>query len=131
MISAEDFQEIEQTIASGASTVASEKVEALIETIKVLDLHLAIAQNSVELSLANTGSVVPDLAHQVMSMCGRTDQKTKKKVAELAAQVVNQCEDSVQTYLAKAIIEAMGLSDSTAASAEEEVGDGWVPHNHD
>ena len=130
MISGEDFQKVEQELASGASTISSEIVSSLVETIKVLDLHLAIAQNSIELSLANTGNVVPDIAHKVMSICGRTDQKTKKKVAELAAQVVAQCEDSVQTYLAKAILEAMQLPEVQPESQDDPYA-GSAPHNHD
>ena len=130
MISGEDFQKVEQELASGASTISSEIVSSLVETIKVLDLHLAIAQNSIELSLANTGNVVPDIAHKVMSICGRTDQKTKKKVAELAAQVVAQCEDSVQTYLAKALLEAMQLPEVQPESQDDPYA-GRAPHNHD
>lgn len=130
MISAEDFQKVEQELATGASTVASETVESLVETIKVLDFHLAITQNAIELSLANTGNVVPDIAHKVMAMCGRTDQKMKKKVAEVAAQVVVQCEDSVQTYLAKAILEAMELS-NVKSEPQEDPYAGQAPHNHD
>jgi hypothetical protein len=59
-------------------------------------------------------------------MCGRTDSKSKKKVAELAANAVLQCEGSVQTYLVKATLEAMkvlGINLDDISETEEDTDD--------
>ena len=136
MINGDEFQQLELEINSlGVEAIASTRVAELLTTIKTLDVQLLIAQNALELSLTNIGNVVPDIAQKVMSMCGRTDQKTKKKVAELAAGLVSQCDDSVQTYLAKAMMDALSLlgvdlGDLTG-EATEESNDEWTPHNHD
>ena len=134
MISGEEFQALEERVAAGVE-LTIEHAKTLLDTVRALDVQLLIAQNALELSLANTSNVVPDIAQKVMSMCGRTDQKTKKKVAELAAGLVSQCDDSVQTYLAKAMIDALSLlgvdlGDLTE-EATEESNDEWTPHNHD
>lgn len=108
MLSAEEFQEIVEAVADN-KTITQEQATSLIDVIHRLDLQLLIAQNGLELSLANMTVVVPDLAERVLSASGRTDNKIKKKVAELAAGVVVQFEDSVQTYLVNATLEALQL----------------------
>ena len=108
MLSAEEFQEIVEAVADN-KTITQEQATSLIDVIHRLDLQLLIAQNGLELSLANMTVVVPDLAERVLSASGRTDSKIKKKIAELAAGVVVQFEDSVQTYLVNATLEALQL----------------------
>jgi hypothetical protein len=79
---------------------------------------------------------------QVLAACGRTDQKTKKKIAEMAAGMVARCEESVQMYLAKALLEATSTLGLEWPEAEESAEDPdlwsssepdplWAPHNHD
>lgn len=108
MLSAEEFQEIVEAVADN-KTITQEQATSLIDVIHRLDLQLLIAQNGLELSLANMTVIVPDLAERVLSASGRTDNKIKKKIAELAAGVVVQFEDSVQTYLVNATLEALQL----------------------
>lgn len=108
MIDAEEFQKIVAAVEEGTE-VTRDQVAGLIDVIQRLDLQLLIAQNGLELSLTNLANVVPDLAERVLALAGRTDKKIKKKIAELAAGTVAQCEDSVQTYLVKATLEALNL----------------------
>ncbi len=108
MINAEEFQEIVAAVADNKD-ITQGQAASLIDVIHRLDLQLLIAQNGLELSLANVNVIVPDLAERVLAMSGRTDNKSKKKVAELAAGTVVKFEDSVQTYLVKATLEAMEL----------------------
>jgi hypothetical protein len=139
VINTEDFQQLVSDLEAGVEPSVS--VADLVATIRALDVQLLIAQNALELSIANLNIAVSDTAQQVLAACGRTDNKTKKKMAELAAGMVNKCEGSVQTYLAKAFIEAaenLGVSwpsDADLLTEEEipviEAGDPWAPHNHD
>lgn len=108
MINAEEFQEIVAAVADNKD-ITQEQAASLIDVIHRLDLQLLIAQNGLELSLANVNVIVPDLAERVLALSGRTDKKIKKKIAELAANTVLQFEGSVQTYLVKATVEAMEL----------------------
>lgn len=108
MINAEEFQEIVAAVADNKD-ITQGQAASLIDVIHRLDLQLLIAQNGLELSLANVNVIVPELAERVLALSGRTDKKIKKKIAELAAGTVVQFEDSVQTYLVKATIEAMEL----------------------
>jgi hypothetical protein len=137
LIKPEDFKKLVDDIAAG--NPVSVAVSDLVDTIKEMDLQLLISQNALELCLTNLVSVVPDLAEKVLAMSGRTEQKIKKKVAELAAGVVSQCEDSLQTYMVKAQLEAMRLmnisvddliTEQAAAVAVEEE-DSFVPNNQD
>lgn len=128
MISGEDFQALEEQITEGVE-VAQERIKDLLDTIRALDLQLLIAQNALDLTLTNLNNVVPELAQKVLSMCGRTDQKIKKKIAELSAGVVAECEGSVQSYLAKATIEALGVLGIQLPEPEDD--DDWTPNNHD
>jgi hypothetical protein len=136
LIDAEEFQKIVAAYEQGFE-VTPDQVAGLIDVIQRLDLQLLIAQNGLELSLANLTNVVPDLAERVLALAGRTDNKIKKKVAELAAGTVAQCEDSVQTYLVKATLEALkllGVEPEDLIQDEEPVHveeDTFVPHNHD
>jgi hypothetical protein len=108
MISAEEFQEIVEAVADD-KVITQEQATSLIDVIHRLDLQLLIAQNGLELSLANVNVIVPDLAERVLAASGRTDNKIKKKIAQLAAGTVVQFEDSVQTYLVNATLEALQL----------------------
>ena len=108
MLNAEEFQEIVAAVADNKD-ITQGQAASLIDVIHRLDLQLLIAQNALELSLANVNVVVPDLAERVLAASGRTDNKSKKKIAELAAGVVAQFEGSVQTYLVNATLEAMQL----------------------
>ncbi len=134
MLNAEEFQEIITAVAEDKD-ITKEQVAGLIDVIHRLDLQLLIAQNGLELSLANVNVIVPDLAERVLAMSGRTDNKSKKKVAELAAGTVVQFQDSVQTYLVNATLEAMellGITPENFAVEETDLdNDLWVPHNHD
>lgn len=134
MLNAEEFQEIITAVAEDKD-ITKEQVAGLIDVIHRLDLQLLIAQNGLELSLANVNVIVPDLAERVLAMSGRTDNKSKKKVAELAAGTVVQFQDSVQTYLVNATLEAMellGITPENFALEETDLdNDLWVPHNHD
>ena len=141
MISAEDFEEIVEAVAANKD-VTQEQVSSLIDVIRRLDLQLLIAQNGLELTLTNAHVVIPNLAERVLSLAGRTDQKIKKKVAELAAQNVIELESSVQAYLVKATIEAMNLlginfedededEDENINITKEDPYAGEAPHNHD
>ena len=121
MIDAEEFQKIVAAVEEGTE-VTRDQVAGLIDVIQRLDLQLLIAQNGLELSLTNLANVVPDLAERVLALAGRTDKKIKKKIAELAAGTVAQCEDSVQTYLVKATLEALnllGIDPETLVTNEE------------
>lgn len=120
MLNAEEFQEIVAAVADNKD-ITQGQAASLIDVIHRLDLQLLIAQNGLELSLANVNVIVPDLAERVLAASGRTDNKSKKKIAELAAGVVVQFEDSVQTYLVNATLEAMELLGITPESlvAEE------------
>lgn len=108
MLNAEEFQEIVAAVADNKD-ITQGQAASLIDVIHRLDLQLLIAQNALELSLANVSVIVPDLAERVLAASGRTDNKSKKKIAELAAGVVAQFEGSVQTYLVNATLEAMQL----------------------
>jgi hypothetical protein len=108
LLSAEEFQEIVAAVADN-KTITQDQAASLIDVIHRLDLQLLIAQNGLELSLANVNVIVPDLAERVLAASGRTDNKIKKKIAELAAGVVVQFENSVQTYLVNATLEALQL----------------------
>jgi hypothetical protein len=134
LLNAEEFQEIITAVAEDKD-ITKEQVAGLIDVIHRLDLQLLIAQNGLELSLANVNVIVPDLAERVLAMSGRTDNKSKKKVAELAAGTVVQFQDSVQTYLVNATLEAMellGITPENFALEETDLdNDLWVPHNHD
>jgi len=139
MISAENFEEIVEAVAANKN-VTQEQVSSLIDVIRRLDLQLLIAQNGLELTLTNAHVVIPNLAERVLSLAGRTDQKIKKKVAELAAQNVVELESSVQAYLVKATIEAMNLlginfedddEDENINITKEDPYAGEAPHNHD
>lgn len=137
MIKPEDFKKLVDDIAAGNPVSVS--IGDLVDTIKEMDLQLLISQNALELCLTNLVSVVPDLAEKVLAMSGRTEQKIKKKVAELAAGVVSQCEDSLQTYMFKAQLEAMRLMNISvddliaeqAAAVVVEEEDSFVPNNQD
>jgi hypothetical protein len=124
LIKPEDFQQLVQDLEENKPRNIS--VVELVDTIKELDMQLLIAQNALELSMVNLSTVVPDLAERVLAMCGRTDSKSKKKVAELAANAVLQCEGSVQTYLVKATLEAMkvlGINLDDISETEEDTDD--------
>ena len=108
MLNAEEFQEIVEAVADN-KTITQDQAASLIDVIHRLDLQLLIAQNGLELSLANVNVIVPDLAERVLAASGRTDNKIKKKIAQLAAGTVVQFEDSVQTYLVNATLEALQL----------------------
>jgi hypothetical protein len=108
LLNAEEFQEIVEAVADN-KTITQDQAASLIDVIHRLDLQLLIAQNGLELSLANVNVIVPDLAERVLAASGRTDNKIKKKIAQLAAGTVVQFEDSVQTYLVNATLEALQL----------------------
>jgi hypothetical protein len=63
--------------------------------------------------------------------------KIKKKIAELAAQAVANCEDSVQTYLINSSLEAVKMFNLaldefiSQPEVKEDPYAGKAPHNHD
>jgi len=105
MLTGDQYEQIANARATGEQ-VTDEQVDALLTTIQKLDLHLAIAQNALQLSIENITVAVPSLAESVMQSCGRTDQKMKKKVADMAASAVANCENSLHTYITSAFLEA-------------------------
>lgn len=133
MISAEDFQKMVADEEAGLPCAFP--ISEILNTIKALDLQLVIAQNALELCLTNLVASIPALAEKVLAIAGRTDKKIKKKVAELAAGIVGECEDSLQTYMMKANLEAIKLlgvdleTTEVAPVVEEE--DDFVPNNID
>ena len=113
MIKAEEFKAIVEQIEAGI-ILSVEEATRLIDTI--------------------TG---PQIASDVPSKEGRTDQKIKKKIAELQAQAVANCEDSVQTYLINSSLEAVKMFnlqlDEFIAQPDikEDPYAGEASHNHD
>jgi len=136
MIKPEEFKAIVEQIEAGI-VLSVEEATKLVDTIKHMDVQLMIAQNALQLSIQNLAIIVPHIASDVLAKAGRTDQKIKKKIAELAAQAVANCEDSVQTYLINSSLEAVKMFnlalDEFIAQPEtqEDPYAGEAPHNHD
>ena len=140
MIKPEEFKKLVEDLEAGVAPTAD--LDVLATTIRALDVQLLIAQNALDLSMENARIAVSNIAEQVLAACGRTDQKTKKKIAEMAAGMVARCEESVQMYLAKALLEATSTLGLEWPEAEESAEDPdlwsssepdplWAPHNHD
>ena len=136
MIKPEEFKAIVGQIEAGI-VLSVEEATKLIDTIKHMDIQLIISQNALQLSMQNLSIIVPHIASDVLAKAGRTDQKIKKKIAELAAQAVANCEDSVQTYLINSSLEAVKMFNlnidefiAQPESQEDPYAEG-ASHNHD
>lgn len=112
MLKPEEFAEIAQAV-SDKEALTYEQTVALVRTIQHMDLQLVIGQNALQLAMENISTVVPELAARVLERSGRTDNKIKKAVAQIAAEVVSSCDVSLQTYIANAIFEAARILDMT------------------
>jgi hypothetical protein len=110
MLSAEEYAAI-VTAASNNEPVSAEQVDGLIKTVQHMDLQLVIGQNALQLAMENLETCIPAIAEKVMERCGRTDMKTKKAIAQMAGELVGQCEESVQNYVVGAMVEASRLLD--------------------
>ena len=136
MIKPEDFKAMVEQLTEGVA-LSVEQAKQLTDTIKHMDIQLIISQNALQLSIQNLAIIVPHIANDVLAKAGRTDQKIKKKIAELAAQAVANCEDSVQTYLINSSMEAVKMFDLPLDEfiAQPEIKEdpyaGEAPHNHD
>ena len=136
MIKPEDFKAMVEQLTEGVA-LSVEQAKQLTDTIKHMDIQLIISQNALQLSIQNLAIIVPHIASDVLAKAGRTDQKIKKKIAELAAQAVANCEDSVQTYLINSSMEAVKMFDLPLDEfiAQPEIKEdpyaGEAPHNHD
>ena len=105
MLNQEDFKEVVDAINS-ESTLTQEQLKNVLATVYELDANLVIVQNALELTLANAEEVMPAIAEKILSMAGRTDQKSKKKAAEFAADVTARYQYATHMYLQGAFTEA-------------------------
>jgi len=104
MMTPEEFLEI-STAATDGTPLTQDQALALVRTIQRMDLMLLIGQNALNLMVENAAETIPALSQKVVAMCGRTDNKIKRKAAELSAELFADIEMSLQTYLANAMIE--------------------------
>ena len=112
MLTPEAFAEI-ATRAEAGEAATAEETAALVQALRRTDFLLVVFQNALELTASNAYDLMPDLANSIMERCGRTDQKSKKSIAEMAAKAVATIDGSVQGYLTSALMqgaEVLGLT---------------------
>lgn len=108
MLRPEQFAEIAQAVHDEQPLTHQQAID-LVRTVQQMDLQLIIGQNALQLSMDNAFTALPALAEKVLERAGRTDKKIKKSIAALAAEAVNECDTSVQGYIAGAVLEASQL----------------------
>jgi hypothetical protein len=108
MLKPEEFAEIAQAVSDEQQLTHQQAID-LVRTVQQMDLQLIIGQNALQLSMDNAFTAIPALAEKVLERAGRTDKKIKKNIAALAAEAVNECDLSVQGYIAGAVLEAAQL----------------------
>jgi hypothetical protein len=89
-----------------------EDIKELIQTILELDTNMVIMQNALQLSMDNSQEIFPAMGEKILSLSGRTDSKTKKKVAKYSAEVAARFNVSIQLYLAGAAEKAKEILDN-------------------
>lgn len=119
MITSEDFAAVVKAVEAG-ETVDNETVKELVRTLMELDANLVILQNALELSVENAHEIIPGVAEKVLSMSGRTDGKSKKRVAKYAAEVTARFEIALQMYLAGAAEKAREMLDEVGQLSEQD-----------
>jgi hypothetical protein len=105
MMTPEQFTQIAEAVEAG-TTPPVEDVKLLVDAVRRLDTLMFIFQNGLELLASNVADTMPQLAQQVQARCGRTEQKTTKAVAELAATSVAMNDQMVQGYITTAMFAA-------------------------
>ena len=108
MITPDEFKVLSDKIIAG-ETITNEEARELLAAVYEMDTNLIILQNTLELSVLNVQDIVPNLSALVLRLSGRTDNKIKKKVAQISAEVVGNFGASIQMYLSGAYEEAQNL----------------------
>lgn len=108
MINPDDFKAITEAVEKG-ETLTADQVKDLIKTVYEMDANMVILQYGLELAIENNREVLPAMAERILSMAGRTDGKSKKRVAKYAAEVTARAELAVQLYLSGATEEAQKM----------------------
>jgi hypothetical protein len=108
MLKPEEYAEIVKAV-NDKEQLTHEQAVALVRTIQQMDLQLLIGQNALQLATENMSVMIPAVAQKTMERCGRTDKKIKRRIAEMAAEAVGSFEESLQSYLAGALLEAARL----------------------
>lgn len=108
MLKPEEYAEIVKAV-NDKEQLTHEQAIALVRTIQQMDLQLLIGQNALQLATENMAVMIPAIAQKTMERCGRTDKKIKRRIAEMAAEAVGSFEESLQAYLAGALLEAARL----------------------
>jgi hypothetical protein len=75
-------------------------------------------QNALQLSMDNSQEIFPAMGEKILSLSGRTDSKTKKKVAKYSAEVAARFNVSIQLYLAGAAEKAKEILDNPSQFLE-------------
>lgn len=122
MLTPIEFKEITDLLEKDEA-ITLEQSKALLNTLYVLDANLVVVQNALELSVANAREIIPALAFKVMEMCGRNDNKSKKKVATLAGAITGKFEQAIHLYINGAFEEANNMvseMQETTTNPEEE-----------
>jgi hypothetical protein len=127
MISPDEFKEIYDRVEAGED-LSNADAKSLIEAIVELDGSVILLQNAVVLAHGNTRVVVETLAESILARTGRTDKKTKKAIAKIAASALARYEISLQMFLSGALTDdvlteeafAESLANDAAAVADED-----------
>jgi len=123
----DQYREIQKAVEDG-TPLTSEQINMLVATVGRLDGTMFVFQNSLQLMAESMAAAVPQLAHKVMQRCGRTDKKTSKSVAQMAADTVVSIEEAIQQYLVTCMLQLaqeLGVSiedliDTGGPEAEEQ-----------
>ena len=110
MLSPEEYGIIVKAV-SEETPLTQEQANGLVKTIQQMDVQLLIGQNALQLAMENLAVAVPAIGQKVMERCGRTDKKVKHAVAEMSADLVGSCEESIQSYMIGAMLEAAQMLD--------------------
>jgi hypothetical protein len=104
-MNSEEFTVVEEKLANG-ELPDLETVRAMVLDMKRLDTLLVIFQQGLELLADNAMQTIQELALAVQKRCGRTDQKTTKSIAEMAASAVTKNDELIQGYMMTAMFNA-------------------------
>ena len=108
MLEQEEFKRIAEIVTSG-NDLSKKDANSMLVTLLELDAHLVVLQNAIELTIVNAQDVLPALAEKILQMSGRTDAKSKKKVATMAAEITARFIMATELYVQGALEEANSM----------------------
>ena len=122
MITPEEFKGLFEKVQAGEALTVEES-QQLIEVVVELDGQSVLLQNALVLAHDNAITLIETLASQILSRCGRTDKKTKRSVAKMAANGIARFQIATQMYLSGAFDEGNEMvAEQALAEAMEAAG---------